>query len=913
MMEVSITDNEETIYRIQRNLLFQEEELDLSGQSLKQLPKSIGELKHLKALYLGWGKNNLGSPGFASNYLRSLPIELFNLTNLEVLDISYNRFSNLSKNISKLENLKELNIESNYLLNFPSGISRLAKLVKLRLSKNRIAYLPHTIGNLTQLREIELLYNKITEIPRHIGSLINLNLLDLHGNQIESLPEEIGNCINLQRLYISENQLNWLPKTLENLGDLRILDLRFNKLQELPFEINKLNSLKKLVLIGNEIGAPSEVLENIFQPKLILNFYFQNVKPQDPNKVRPLNEIKMLLLGDGGVGKSSIARYLIERRKRNKNEETTEGIQRRIWYLPIRHPISCADHDLRIKIWDFGGQEIQHQTHQFFLTKRSFYLVVIDSRRGKDESRLEYWLKTAETYGGESPIIVVINKIDENPSFELDKKGLKRKYPNIRDFVFTSCETGKGIDELRRKIQHFVCEDELKEVFLPFNKNWRGVKDEIEKINKDSINFDDYLRICKQKKVNDSLSQTSLIDFLHDLGVILYYRHEQHLRSMGVINPSWVTEGVYKFVTDPQIKEAGGVMKMDDLDRLLTSPKYPEHKRPFILEMMKKYELVFSAGDNNQYLVTDLLPEEEPVEVEKWEEKSLLRFSYKYNFLSSNIISRFIVRTHTLIKNNLYWRRGSVLENESNFALVRGDLEEKMITIYVGGVQTTCRDFLSQIRGIFNGIHRELNNLVPEEFVTPVGYSTVIIKYRDLLAAEEAAEKDFFVPELKRRVSVTELLDGIENPLNRNTITHTSFQNNSDSMPKVFLSHSSKDKDFVHQIAEKLEKNGIEVWLDEDKIKVGDSILQKIAQGLQETDYILYVLSPNSVDSNWVREEFGAIMIDQIKTGKIRVLPLLYKDCEIPIFLRDKHYVDFRDLFKYETEFNKLLDVIKNH
>ena len=113
-------------------------------------------------------------------------------------------------------------------------------------------------------------------------------------------------------------------------------------------------------------------------------------------------------------------------------------------------------------------------------------------------------------------------------------------------------------------------------------------------------------------------------------------------------------------------------------------------------------------------------------------------------------------------------------------------------------------------------------------------------------------------------------------------------------MPSLFLSHSSADKTFVGKLAEDLEGVGVNVWFDKWEIKVGDSLTGKIEEGLQANDYLGLVLSPAAVASEWVKAELGAAWYRQMNSRKIVVLPILHQDCEIPLFLRDRKYADFR-------------------
>lgn len=93
-------------------------------------------------------------------------------------------------------------------------------------------------------------------------------------------------------------------------------------------------------------------------------------------------------------------------------------------------------------------------------------------------------------------------------------------------------------------------------------------------------------------------------------------------------------------------------------------------------------------------------------------------------------------------------------------------------------------------------------------------------------------------------------------------------------MTTLFLSHSSKDKFFVRKLAEKLIEYGVKVWIDEAEIKVGDSLLEKISAGVKDSDYLVVVLSHNSIESNWVQKELQMAMGREILGTKV-ILPLL--------------------------------------
>jgi|GEM_PF-1881953 len=125
-----------------------------------------------------------------------------------------------------------------------------------------------------------------------------------------------------------------------------------------------------------------------------------------------------------------------------------------------------------------------------------------------------------------------------------------------------------------------------------------------------------------------------------------------------------------------------------------------------------------------------------------------------------------------------------------------------------------------------------------------------------------------------------------------------------DMLKSIFLCHSSVDKQTVREIAQKLTIRGSQVWLDEAEILVGDSILEKIQDGINRSDYLGIVLSKKSVESIWVKKEVEAALTYEIETEEVKVLPILIEKCNIPLFLKPKKYADMTapELYKEGIE-----------
>jgi hypothetical protein len=121
----------------------------------------------------------------------------------------------------------------------------------------------------------------------------------------------------------------------------------------------------------------------------------------------------------------------------------------------------------------------------------------------------------------------------------------------------------------------------------------------------------------------------------------------------------------------------------------------------------------------------------------------------------------------------------------------------------------------------------------------------------------------------------------------------------------VFVSYSTKDNEFVTQLSSELVKRQIPIWLDKWEMQPGDSLINKIQNGLTKSAFLLVVLSKNSIKSEWCKRELNAGLMRELEEKKVIVIPILIDNCKIPLFLKEKLYADFRTDF--EQGFKSLL------
>ncbi|QYX31879.1 leucine-rich repeat domain-containing protein [Sphaerospermopsis torques-reginae] len=787
------------------------QELYLSGKNLTEIPEAIAKLTNLTQLYLSGNQiteipeaiaklTNLTKLDLSENQITEIPEAIAKLTNLTKLDLSENQITEIPEAIAKLTNLTKLDLSENQITEIPEAIAKLTNLTQLYLSGNQITEIPEAIAKLTNLTLLYLYNNQITEIPEAIAKLTNLTLLYLYNNQITEIPEAIAKLTNLTELDLSENQITEIPEAIAKLTNLTKLDLSENQITEIPEAIAKLTNLTQLYLYNNQITEIPEAiakltnltelylyhnqiteipeaiakLTNLTQlnlrnnqiteiPLEVLNTknakeIFNYLRQIRTSETRPLHEAKLLLVGQGSVGKTSLIERLI-RNQYDKNQSQTHGLNVETWNVQI------DSKDIRLNVWDFGGQEIYHATHQFFLTKRSLYLLVCNCRTSEEENRIEYWLKLIESFGGQSPVIIVGNKKDEQ-RLDINRKALREKYPNIQAIIETSCQDNIGIDELRAAIFQEIAN--LKEVYDLLPISWFEVKQQLETMPQDFITYNRYIGICHENKIPEEQNQEQLIDLLHRLGLVLNFRDHSILKDTNVLKPNWVTEGIYALLSDETLKtKSKGIFTHDDISRILDPERYPTQRHKYLINLMKEFELCFQLECKpEKFLIAGLLPKDQPEKTEL--EGETLEFQYHYKVLPESIISRFIVNTHDKIYNSIYWRSGVMLQYQQyneiyNIARIKADPEDKKIFITISGRKETRRLFLGILRNEFQKIHNTLPNLEITEWVPVPGYPKHDpLKYSELLGLEEMGETDKVIGELKLKLNLRQLLDGYE-------------------------------------------------------------------------------------------------------------------------------------------------------
>ncbi|KAA0705115.1 hypothetical protein E1301_Tti022224 [Triplophysa tibetana] len=229
-------ENLPTVERIRKHTVthFGFRVLILARRGMLELPEELWELTELQKLNL------------SLNLLRSIPSSLAVLQNLVVLNLWGNQLTSLPPEVGRLRNLKVLFAYRNRLSDVPEELGCCTKLEVLSLANNQLTGLPASLSALSGLKKLNLSHNHITHIPACVYTMKNLVFLQLACNKLENIADQIQALIDLKILILEGNCIHSLPKMICGLTKLELLNVDFNDIQNVPAEMHRLRGLERL-------------------------------------------------------------------------------------------------------------------------------------------------------------------------------------------------------------------------------------------------------------------------------------------------------------------------------------------------------------------------------------------------------------------------------------------------------------------------------------------------------------------------------------------------------------------------------------------------------------------------------------------------------------------------------------------
>ena len=509
----------------------------------------------------------------------------------------------------------------------------------------------------------------------------SLRFLDFMDNQIHSFETQ-GNYPHCWTLYLENNQLKGLG----------------------PYFLDAFPNLGRLRLDGNPLHESilSNIGEDAYKTLEFVKRYLAELKKGSTTD----RETKVLLLGNGNVGKSCLVKRMVYDRF-IEEWNSTHAIS--LEQYPPKWEDAAKEENLvdpyLLNLWDFGGQDIYHATHRLFMHANAVYLLLWDHKteqakmtphieggeeREYENHKLPYWLSYARSQGKDSPIIVVQTKIDRDEKQVGYKADIETRYHDqfsFLDFHYIESQEDNwdqnGYKELARKIQTAV--GKLKpSPEMP--KAWRDIRQEIRQLQhagKKRLELKDFYHLAKGVE-----NPMDVLTWLTQSGVFFY--KEGLFNDEIVINQAWAIEAIYTLFDREKfyyssLAAKGGEFSGRELAKIWKSNT--EAEQELFVSFMLSCELCFETTEKDPdhyhtsfqkrtFIAPQLLPtKDESMDVTNlleiaWENKNSIHLRFEHEFLHYGVIQSFIVRTQDWAPKKGIWKTGILLKNEGEMVQV---------------------------------------------------------------------------------------------------------------------------------------------------------------------------------------------------------------------------------------------------
>ncbi|MBN1766385.1 MAG: leucine-rich repeat domain-containing protein, partial [Sedimentisphaerales bacterium] len=529
---------------------------------------------------------------------------------------------------------------------------------------------------------------------------------------------------NLTQLYLSDNQLSDIS-VLKELPNLTQLDLRDNQITNMSAEFFERDwdihwkdgyFLSGLNIYDNPLESPP--VEIVKQGREAVRNYFKQMAEQEEDY---LFEAKMLILGEPGAGKTSMAWKIEDSDCELPDEDdTTKGIDVRQYYFPVRRedfpgfkqPERLEGRRFRVNLWDFGGQDIYKATHRFFLSRRSLYALVADSRN--EDTDFNYWLHIVEMFGGESPLLIVLNEKYQRKR-HIDKTAMQNRFDNIVDMIevdFNEKDKSR-LEKLKKAVRYHI--SGLDHIGSPVPAKWTVVREALENDKRNTIGLQAYLDICGENGITRIQDALVLSQYFHDIGVFLHFQDDELLNKTIFLKPNWATHAVYKILDDDLLNLNNGRFDKKDARVIWREEEY-QLIQDELLKLMQRFFVTYEIEGSGEYIAPERLQPARP-EYE-WDGRDNLFLRYEYDFfMPKGILSLFIVRmNHYILNHDWVWKRGVVLDREQTQAEIIETYDSRSIEIRIAG--RNKRDFMTIITEEIDRINGQyekmkVNKMIP--------------------------------------------------------------------------------------------------------------------------------------------------------------------------------------------------------
>ena len=809
------------------------------------------------------------------------------------LDIGLLGLTELPEELFDLQHLRGLNLGAWYV----DGEGQHQAAANSGGKQNSIAALPRVIGRMTGLQMLSLGDMSIADLGPLEGLPV-LQSVDCSGTQVSDLGPLIA-VANLSTIYA------WACR-----------------LDDLPEQLLFAESLRDLYLFEAHIpGIPSELLGDDRFDSCLDELRDHVIDARTGSE--PVGEAKLVVLGNGRVGKTQLCRRL-RGLPYDENVASTHGIT-----VSAERWAGSAEGET-LNIWDFGGQDIYHGAHSLFMKTSAVFVVVWhpDFEAASEQSAdgilyrhypLSYWLEYVRALGRkDSPVVVVQSRCDR-PELEVQRLPVDDKlldFASLKPCWYSAkIKRGQGAldDALRDAAQTLRYRDGIASIgkgraqVLRQLETWRTddqARPTEQRLHR-TLSLHEFRNLCEQ--AGGVRSGESLLAYLHNLGVVFYRPDLFDARI--ILDQSWALEAVYgvfdRQKAYPLILSQRGRFT-PSLLAMTAWRDYAEEERLLFLSLMLSCAIAFVCrnadarlGLEVEYLAPDMLPEKAAVADQlagRWDESERSRrLEYVYAFLHPGLMRALLCDVGERSKDaGVYWRGGLWVYDRASGC--RALLEQTMFDQRRGRITLSVQG--NRYEGFANWLRARI-----EERSRFFGYPELKAVVDEMGLGSGAHERTQGLPprdavNVSKRVKAK--LHGTEATFTEVPEQAAAIEPNFEKLspsqfpsrePQVFVSYAWGDPSaegqrrgrLVDDLCSALEAKGVTVRRDRDELRPGE-LISEFMDRLAEGDYVLAIISDKYLRSEYCMYELFRIYrncADRPERFVAKVIPMILPDAKI--------------------------------
>lgn len=475
-----------------------------------------------------------------------------------------------------------------------------------------------------------------------------------------------------------------------------------------------------------------------------------------------LMEYRVIFLGDSEAGKTLIMSRMKEPQMNPADfkEDTTNGIN-------IFSKIECLNgQKVRINYWDFGGQDILNSMHRMFLSKNTLYVIVLNTRNDNQDAQANFWIRYVQAYAPGAPLMLVMNKSDQNKRAALNLPALLRQFPILKQNKPDVLKISAIMPDPRRFRKKFAAKlfqrvAQCIASLPPLTQQQSQIRDALKAKQEKVVRTDDFRKICKEHGLKDRAKQRALMKRFNETGIMVYFGEGQPV----LLDPKWITKAIYLILDGKDSISQNGIVQHETIQQLCEDNPdswLGSYDANHLLAIMRSFDLSFQHEEQVQEFIPMLCQRREPEEIEELTDGTI-EFQIAYEYLPSGVLYKMMVNHQKDLDTEMTWRTGAKIKlGNGNYAIIRQDGNTmKLYVHHANKTQAVKRlEYLAEEIRTYAEQDRFLANFQDNKICFEVAAGIKEYFDYDRLIKAKSANVEYVASKVKSvRVAVNDILD----------------------------------------------------------------------------------------------------------------------------------------------------------